>query len=160
MLFLSKKCVLMSHSLSLNYVFRTTGPGSPKSCCEREVHPIAAAVSLVLWCPGWSQRHLSGAQDRCLPNAFLCVLVEALLTFVGENVLANLVQVDWLVEWSSSQAGKCQFSWYDWTYDGWSALAKYICVFQVKGEWAAWTASSCGVTICHLKMWSFVRRLM
>ena len=35
--------------------------------------------------------------------------MEALLTFVGENVLANLVQVDWLVEWSSSQAGKCQF---------------------------------------------------
>ena len=49
-------------------------------CCERESFPLLRLSPWSRWCPGCSQRHPLGAQDRCLPNAFPRVLVEALLT--------------------------------------------------------------------------------
>ena len=49
-------------------------------CCERESFPLLRLSPWSRWCPGCPQRHPSGAQDRSLPNAFPCVLVEALLT--------------------------------------------------------------------------------
>ena len=108
--YMSKKCVSMSQC-RLAYlfflVFRTTWTWLTEtctsvlhSCCERESFPLLRLSPWSRCCPGCSQRHPLGAQDRCLPNAFPRVLVEALLTFVGENVLAILVQVVWLVKWS------------------------------------------------------------
>ena len=101
-IFVQKICfnVSLSISLSLFFVFRSTGPGSPTSCCERESLPLLRLSPWSRCYPGCSQRLPLGAQDRCLPNAFPRVLVEALLTFVGEDGLAILVQVVWLVKWS------------------------------------------------------------
>ena len=50
------------------------------SCCGRESFPLLRLSPWSRWCPGCPQRHPLGAQDRSLPNAFPCVLVEALLT--------------------------------------------------------------------------------
>ena len=49
-------------------------------CCERESFPLLRLSPWSRLCPGCPQRHPLGAQDRSLPNAVPCVLVEALLT--------------------------------------------------------------------------------
>ena len=105
--FCPKTCV--SLSISLSHYFLTifcifwsseaTGPGSPTPVVNGN-HPTAAAISLVALLPRLITASPLDAQDRCLPNAFPRVLVEALLTFVGEDLLAILVQVVRLVEWS------------------------------------------------------------
>ena len=86
--FVQKMCSL-SHSFYLTisscFVFRTTGPGSPMPCCERE-YPTAAAVSLVSLLPRLNTTSPLDVQGRCLPNAFPRVLVEALLTCVVKTL--------------------------------------------------------------------------
>ena len=92
----------MSHCRLAYLNFLSSDPLGPahRTCCERESLPLLRLSPWSRCYPGCSQRLPLGAQDRCLPNAFPRVLVEALLTFVGEDVLAILVQVVWLVEWS------------------------------------------------------------
>ena len=105
--YMSKKCVSMSQCrLAYLFIFSCLQNHLDLAhrnlyiCCERESFPLLRLSPWSRWCPGCSQRHPLGAQDRCLPNAFPRVLVEALLTFAGEDVLAILVQVVWLLKWS------------------------------------------------------------
>ena len=80
-------------------VFRSHWAWLTNACCERESShccgcpPEALLPRLITASP-------LDAQDWCLHNAFPCVLIEALLTYVGEDLLAFLVQVVRLVEWS------------------------------------------------------------
>ena len=104
--FCPKMCFIVDKLISIfsyNICFfrssEATGPGSPTLVVNGN-HPTAAAISLVALLPRLITASPLDAQDRCLPNAFPRVLVEALLTFVGEDLLAILVQVVRLVEWS------------------------------------------------------------
>ena len=104
MLFLSKSMFLMISLSGLSFtsfqIFGATGPGSPKPVLWSGLRPTAVAVLQNAFLPRLITASPLDAQDWCLHNAFLCVLSEALLTYVGEDLLAFVVQVVRLVEWS------------------------------------------------------------